>query len=283
MPQIHIYEPNQRLKEGFFSSWKVMLSNIFHYRELIVQLFIKDFFGGLRKSLAGYLWLFINPILSIVPFVYLNSNGLLSPGDVGVPYPVYAALSALIYSVFVGFYDVASRTIQVGAELVMNVNYPHEVLLLKQTLEYLAGFVISFTINVVLAFLLGVRFGWSLLLFPVLGIPLFFLGASLGILVSVASVVSNDVQRVVAVFLMVFQAITPIFYTADAIENPILKLVMQLNPLTYLVGGVRDLLFYGKMDTPGGFFICAGLSVLVFLFCWRLFYISEQHVIEKML
>lgn len=283
MSQVYLYEPNQRLKEGFFSSWKVMFKNLFRYRELILQLFIKDFFGGLRKSLAGYLWLFISPILSIIPFIYLNYNGLLTPGEVGVPYPVYAALSALVYSLFVGFYEAASKTIQTGADLLTNVNYPHEVLLLKQTIDYLTGFAISFVINLLLAFLFGVRFHWSLLLFPLAVIPLFLLGAALGLLVSVASVVSNDAQRVVTVFLMVLQAITPIYYTADAIENPALRLVMQWNPLTYLVGGVRDMMFYGAMDSPGAFFLCAGLSLLVFLFCWRLFYISEQHVIERML
>lgn len=283
MSQMYVYEPNSRIKQGFFQPWKIMFRNIIKYRELIIQLFIKDFFGGLRKSLGGYFWLFINPVLGIVPFVYLNMNGLLSPGNVGVPYPVYAAIGALIYSLFTGFYEASSRTIQDSADLLENVSYPHEVLLLKQTIQYLTGFSISFALNIILGLIFGVRFHWTLLLFPVLALPLFFLGAALGLVISVASVVSNDAKHTVTVFLMVFQAITPIYYTADSITNPVLRLVMDLNPLTYLIGGVRDLLFYGRMDMPYGFYISACLSVLIFLFCWRLFYISEQRVIEKLL
>ena len=283
MPQMYIYEPNYRLKQGFFQPWRIMFGNIIRYRELIIQLFVKDFFGGLRKSLGGYFWLFINPILGIVPFVYLNMNGLLAPGDLGVPYPVYAAIGALIYSLFTGFYEASSKTIQEGAELLENVNYPHEVLLLKQAIQFLTGFVISFVLNIVLALAFGVKFHWTLLLFPLLSLPLFFLGAALGLVISVASVVSNDAKQAVTVFLMVFQAITPIYYSADSIKNPIIRLVMDINPLTYLVGGVRDILFYGRMNMPSGFYISAALSVLVFLFCWKLFYISEQRVIEKLL
>lgn len=283
MSQFYIYEPNYRLKQGFFQSWQVMLRNIIRYRELIIQLFVKDFFGGLRKSLGGYLWLFVNPILAIVPFVYLNMNGILSPGEIGVPYPVYAAIGALVYSLFVGFYDAASRTIQDGAELLSNVNYPHEVLLLKQTIQYLTGFVISFALNIFLAVIFGVKFTWALFIFPILVIPLFFLGSALGLMVSVASVVSNDAKQVVSIFLMIFQAITPIYYTKEAITHPTLRLIMDLNPLTYLVGGVRDLLFYGHMNMPDGFMVFAFLSLLIFFFCWRLFYLSEQRVIERML
>lgn len=283
MSQVYVYEPSYRLKESFFQPWRVMLGNIIRYRELIVQLFVKDFFGGLRKSLGGYFWLFVNPILAIVPFVYLNMNGILSPGEIGVPYPVYAAIGALIYSLFVGLYDAASRTIQDGAELLSNVNYPHEVLLLKQTIQYLTGFLISFALNIFLAVIFGVKFKWTLFMFPILVTPLFFLGSALGLMVSVASIVSNDAKQVVSVFLMVFQAITPIYYTKDAITNSTLRLIMDLNPLTYLVGGVRDLLFYGKMSMPYGFIVFTVLSLLIFFFCWRLFYLSEQRVIERML
>lgn len=283
MSQIYIYEPNYRLKQGFFQPWRIMLGNIIRYRELIIQLFVKDFFGGLRKSLGGYFWLFINPVLGIVPFVYMNMNGLLSPGNIDVPYPVYAAIGALIYSLFAGFYEASSKTIQEGAELLENVNYPHEVLLLKQAIQFLTGFVISFVLNIILGLVFGVRFHWTLLLFPVVAMPLFFLGAALGLVISVANVVSNDAKQVVTMFLMVFQAITPIYYTPDSITNPILQMVMKLNPLTYLVSGVRDFIFYGRMEMINGFYISSALSVLVFLLCWRLFYISEQRVIEKLL
>jgi ABC-type polysaccharide/polyol phosphate export permease len=58
---------------------------------------------------------------------------------------------------------------------------------------------------------------------------------------------------------------------------------MKYNPLTYLVGNVRDLIIYGKFEHVDRFVYSALFALVVFLFSWRLFFISEEKVIEKMI
>ena len=75
--------------------------------------------------------------------------------------------------------------------------------------------------------------------------------------------------------------ITPVIYSSN-ISNPVLKSVVEWNPLTYLVGFPRDLILYGKILTPERYIGAAVFALCAFLVSWHLFYISEQRVIEKM-
>lgn len=279
---IHIYEPDTHKRQGFFRSWAVMFGNLIQYRELIFQLFIRDFFGGFRKSIFGIGWLFISPILGIVTWIFYNSTGILQPGDVGVPYPAYVLVGTMMFGLFIGFYTSAIGTIDAGSGFIMQVNYPHEILLLKQIAQYLAGFAISFVSNIIVLIIFGIIPSWKILLFPILILPLFFLGAGIGLLISVANVVSNDIGIISGVLLNLLQIITPIVYSSD-ITNQTIKELVKWNPLAYLITNVRDIIFFGTMNTPQGYIISALLSFFVFLICWRLFYVSEQHVIEKRL
>jgi ABC-type polysaccharide/polyol phosphate export permease len=280
--RIQVYEPDSHKKQGFFKAWFVMIHNLIQYRELIFQLFVRDFLGGFKKSIFGIGWLFISPILGVVSWVFYDSTGILQPGDVGVPYPAYVLLGSMIYGLFMGFYTAATGTIEAGGGFIMQVNYPHEILLFKQVAQYLAGFVISFVSNVAVLAVFGIMPSWYILLFPLLVLPLFFLGSSIGLLVAVASVVSNDIRKIVDIGLSLVQVITPIVYSSDITNQTLLELV-KWNPLTYLISNVRDMIFFGKMTSPEGYLISSLLSVLAFLFCWRLFYVSEQRVIEKRL
>src|SRR4030042_1253111 len=108
---ITIYEPNQRLKLGWFRIWIIMIKNIIASRDLIAQLFKRDFLAVYKKSFLGSAWIFITPVLGIVSWVIMNSAGVLKPGDVGIPYPAYVLISTSIWGLFMGFYDSSTETL----------------------------------------------------------------------------------------------------------------------------------------------------------------------------
>lgn len=279
---ITIYQPNQRLRRGWLGTWVQIVKNIISSRELIVVLFRRDFFSIYRKSYLGWIWIFISPVVGIISWVLMNSTGILNPGEVGIPYPAYVLLSSSIWGLFLGFFNSASSTLGAGSEFIMQVKYPHEALLIKQTLIHLANFIITFVINVVVLIIFGIVPSWGILLFPVVILPLFFLGASLGLVISVISVVASDVSNIFNILLGFVFYITPIIYSADTRSN-FLDKVIQINPLTHLIGGVRDMILYGKINEPQFFILFTIITFFMFLFSLRLFYISEDRVVEKMI
>lgn len=279
---VTVYEPNQRQKTGFLRSLLVMLQNIRSSRELIWQLFKRDFIAVYKKSFLGVGWLFIAPVLGIISWVLMNATGILNPGDTGIPYPAYVLLSTSIWGLFMGFYGAAAGTLGAGGGFIMQVKYPHEALLIKQIAQHVANFLIGFLMNIAVLIFFGVIPSWKIIFFPLVILPLFFLGAGIGLIIAVISVVAVEIQRMVDTAFGFLIFLTPVIY-APNLSNPFIQTVTHWNPLTYLVSGARDLIVYGRIDNWQLFAYSSLFSLVVFVFSWRLFYVSEEKVIEKMI
>jgi len=234
-----------------------------------------------KKSFIGAGWIFISPILGVVSWVFYNSTGILQPGDVGIPYPAYVLLSTSVYGLFGGFFSAASGTLTAGNGFITQVNYAHDALLIKQALLQLANFAIVFIINIIVLFAFGVVPSLYIFALPLLILPIFFIGSAIGLFASIIEVVATDVNKGITFLIGLLLFITPVIYSSK-VENPFLQQMIKWNPLTYLIGGTRDMVIYGKMDNLNVYLICAAVSFLLFLFSWRIFYITEQRVIEKM-
>jgi lipopolysaccharide transport system permease protein len=280
--KVKIYRPNQRHELGLFETWRVMLKNIINSRELIWQLFKRDFFAGYKKSFLGVSWILISPLLGIVSWVFLNMTGMFDPGEVGIPYPVYVLIGTSMWGLFMGFYSSASMTLSAGQALVMQINYPHEALLFKQTAQHLANFSITFVMNVIVIIAFKVMPSWKLIFFPVVILPIFFLGAAIGLLVSMISIVAVDISRVINMGMGLLLYATPLIYS-DKVSSTVVQSLNKWNPLTYLICSARDIIIYGKLYDVAGYFLCTGLSLILFLVSWRLFYVSENKIIERMI
>jgi lipopolysaccharide transport system permease protein len=278
---VTIYRPNMRHELGLFRTWAVMARNVYGARELIWQLFKRDLLAGYKKSFIGLAWMFIAPIFGIISWVFLQRTGLLQPGDVGIPYPAYLLIGTSMWGLFMGFYGSAASTLSAGGGLLMQVNYPHEALLFKQLANHLANYTIGFAMNIVILLAFHVVPSWGIFLFPIVALPLFFLGAAFGLIISMVSVVAYDLTRFVEIGMSILMYSTPIIYSAD-INSTLIRTMNKWNPLTYLVCSCRDMIIYGRLYHPKAYFLAAGLSLLAFLISWRLFYVSEDKIIERM-
>jgi len=279
---ITIYEPNQRKNIGFFKLYLVMFKNIIKSRGLMWQLFRRDFLMSYKKSFLGISWIFISPIIGIISWVFMSFTGILNHGDIGIPYPAYVLISSSIWGLFMGFYEAASGTLNAGSGFILQVKYPHEALLVKQTFQHLANFFLGFLINIIVIIAFGVIPSWKIIFFPLAILPLFLLGAGIGLIVSVINIVAFDFSKVFNIFFGLLFFITPVIYS-DKLENNLLQKIIKYNPLTYLIGNVRDMIIYGRFDNVKYFLYSSLFALLIFLLSWRLFYISEEKVIEKMI
>lgn len=276
------YYPNQRIKIGFFAVWIVMIKNIFKSRELIWQLFKRDFLMSYKKSFFGFGWLLISPLIGVASWVLLQATGILSPGETDINFLPYVLLGSSLWGLFMGFYSSAMGTLEAGAGFINQVKYPHEVLLIKQTAQHLANFFITFILNIIVLIIFRVTLPIEILLFPIAILPLFFIGGGMGLIMSVVNVVAPDIPRFFGVFLSFLFYATPIVYS-DKVSSTFLQTIIQWNPLTYLIGGVRDLIITGEIKDFNIFLILSILSFIFFLLAWRLFYVSEDRVIERMI
>lgn len=277
-----VYEPNQYAKIGFLKTMLVIIKNTIASKELIFQLYKRDFLMQYKKSFLGLGWMIFGPIMGVVSWVLMDSAGVLSPGDVGVPYPVYVLFGTSIWGLFMSFFTSTSQTLQIAAGFIQQVNFHHEALVFKQGLQNLTNFGISLIINIVVMLSFGVMPTGFILLVPLFIIPIFLLAASLGLMVSILSTLTSDVSRIASFFLSLLMFITPVIY--DSSEKVVwLQQCNLYNPLTYLITAPRDLILTGTMSNPFYYIVSIVMAILLFMVALRFFYISEKKVIEKMI
>ena len=277
-----VYEPNQYAKIGFLKTMLVIVKNTIASKELIFQLYKRDFLMQYKKSFLGLGWMIFGPIMGVVSWVLMDSAGVLSPGDVGVPYPVYVLFGTSIWGLFMSFFTSTSQTLQIAAGFIQQVNFHHEALVFKQGLQNLTNFGISLIINIVVMLSFGVMPTGFILLVPLFIIPIFFLAASAGLIVSILSTLTSDVSRIASFFLSLLMFITPVIY--DSSEKVLwLQQCNLYNPLTYLITAPRDLILTGTMSNPFYYIVSIVMAILLFMVALRFFYISEKKVIEKMI
>jgi len=282
MKNVVVYEPNYRAQIGWFATWKMLTRNIYTSWDLIWQLFRRDFLMQYKKSFIGMGWIFLSPIIGIVSWVFYNATGVLEPGDVGIPYPAYVLLSTSIFGLWGGFQTAAAGVLDAGQGFINQVNYPHDALLAKQVMVKLAGFVITFLLNIVVLLFFGIVPSWMTVLLPLLILPLFFLGSAIGLMIALIKVVAPDIEKVINFLIGLVLYITPVIYS-PIVKNPALQTLIKYNPLTYIIGGVRDAIIYGRIEHFDIFMIITGVVFVMFLISWRIFYVAEQKVIEKLI
>lgn len=276
-----VYTPNYRSKHSFLESWKVMFRNIWESKFLIHQLFARDFFAAYKKSFLGFTWIFVTPLVNVFTWVLLQKSGMLDPGPTSVPYPAYVLVGTMAWDFFVGIFEAASRTLKSGSSLIMQVNYPHESLLIKELAHYFANFLIQFSVTITVLLFLGVLPRWEIIFFPLVALPTVFLASGIGLLVSLVSVITEDVHKIITFSFRFLVWTIPIIYVENS--SNILKRINEMNPLTYLICSMRDLILLGKLYEPSVFYSMALISFVVFMVSWRIFYISEQKLVERMI
>lgn len=279
--KIIIYEPNQRVRQGFWAGWKSMFEGMLGRRELVWQLFRRDFFSKYKQSYLGIMWVLISPAIGIISWVFLNAAGVLKPGDVGVPYPVYVLIGSTVWGLFMSFYTEVSRSLTDSSSLILQINFPREVLVIKQVAQTVASFIVNLVLIFIVLLVFRVAPDWKMVFFPLTILPLLFLGAGTGMLLAVTSVVARDTGRAFGALLGFLMYLTPVIYSPET-KSELLRQVIMWNPMTYLVGGSRDIILFGSLGSLKGYMPSALFSLLFFLLSWRLFYLSENKVVERL-
>ena len=246
------------------------------------QLFFKDTIGNFKQSLLGLFWILATPLFGIVSWLYMNYMGVLEPGDVGVPYPVYVLLGTTIWGFFVSLVTLTSQIYKVSSGFIIQIRFPREALYLKELMRSIFLFGIKFSVTLLVIFLLGVIPSWKIILVPILLIPLMVFGLSVGIILSFPVAISSGMTTAITMLLNLAMFLTPVIYSFDK-QNGKIYNIARWNPLTYMVNCPREIILTGQYDYWGEFLIVFLISFFALAFSVRFFQSSEDIIIDKIL
>ena len=245
---------------------------LFRHRRLIWNLTLLDFRLRYAGSRLGLVWMLLAPLLMLGAYLLLFGGILQVRPDqssTGVEYGLLIACGLLPW---IGFSEGVTRgTASVLAQrnLIKSQVFPMELFPVSAVCAGLIGQLCG---TLLLLVLLGLRgmLGPNLAVLPFLLILQALFTVGLVWFLSCVNIIYRDTSQVVVLMMVLLMFISPIAYTQEMAPAG-LKLVVELNPISYLIEGYRNALLYNQFPNVRGLVIFGGLALLVLLAGYRYF------------
>jgi ABC-2 type transport system permease protein len=219
---------------------------VWAYRDLLINLVRRDLAVRYKRSVLGFLWSFLNPLLMMLVFAVVFM--VVKPQEVG-HYPLFVLTGLLAWNFLAGSLTGAVRSITGNAHLIDKIYFPREVLPLSVVLANLVNFLFSLAVFIPLAVLFGARPGWWALALPAVIAVQLLLVTGLALIVAALNVFYRDTEVVLDVGLTAWFFLTPVFWQLELLPNRVFgvdvwRLEYTLNPMATLLTDYRYILLY---------------------------------------
>lgn len=226
------------------------LIELYAARELLWTLVYRDIRGRTKASVLGYGWIVLQPLLATGLFTLLVERVLGINPSGSIPYPVFLFAAMTVWSYFSGAVTMATESLVANADLLRQVRFPREVLVLQALFGKFLDFGISLPVLVVLCVLYGVRVQPGLLLAPLFALPAVFFAYGLSLILAPLNVVLRDVGKAVPLLMSFAIYAAPVVYPLSKVPER-WRSVYILNPVVGAIEGFRDLAVLGQLPPLG--------------------------------
>jgi len=278
---VTVYRPNER-QGGLIWGIQQAHSDIWTSRHVIARLFLRDFVAQFRQKLLGYLWALLGPLLGIISFLFLYVAGVLQPGEGAMPYTLYVLLGSNIWSCLPGAMGTVSGGLQAQADLIMRTRVPKIALAVSSLANMCYSIMLSLITTLIVFIFCGLVPTWWFLLYPLLILPMILLGVAIGMVLAVLGTIAKDLTPMVSQGLTLLMYITPVIYLRSTIGSPIIQVLIDYNPITYLVDVPRALMVTGQAENVSIYLMVATGAIVLAIIGIRAFYLLEDLVAERL-
>lgn len=230
------------------------------YKPLMHELVVRDLKIKYRRSVLGYVWSLLNPLLMMavmtVVFSYMFRFDIPN-------YPLYLICGQTLWTFFNESTNMAMHSVLVNGALIRKVYIPKYIFPISRVLSCFVTMSFSLLAILIVMLFTGVPFSFAMLLIPV---PLFLLLVfcmGIGMVLSALSVYFRDIVHLYSVLTMVWMYVTPIFYPISALPEEVAQYI-TLNPLFHYISFFRELVLTGSVPVAATWLNCVISSVVAF-------------------
>ena len=232
------------------------------FLSLFGELVKRDLRKKYRRSVLGYFWSLLNPLMMMavmmVVFSYMFRFEIEN-------YPLYLICGQTMFNFFNESTNMSLYSIIDNGTLLKKIYVPKYVFPISRVLSCFVTMSFSLLAILIVMVFTRVRFHLTVLLFWVPMVYLLVFCCGMGLLVSSLAVRFRDVIHLYSVLTMIWMYATPVFYPIEAVPPQVARLI-SLNPMYVFITLFRQLLLYGRMPSAGLWLAGAGMAVAVFAF-----------------
>lgn len=240
---------------------KISFQNLLNYLPLMRELVKRDLKVKYRRSILGYLWSLLNPLLMMCIMSYIFSTLFKS----NIPnFPLYLICGQTLWNFFNESTNMAMHSVIQNSALIKKVYIPKYIFPFSRVLSSFVT--MSFSLLAILIVMLGTRATLypTILLFWIPLIFLFIFSCGMGLILSALSVYFRDITHLYNVLTLAWMYFTPVFYDMSFLPEDV-QHTITLNPLYHFISFFRDLILYGQIPEANVWAICIGSSLVMLL------------------
>ncbi|MFH1598264.1 MAG: ABC transporter permease [Patescibacteria group bacterium] len=239
------------------------------YWNLIKEFAISDFKLKYQGSVLGYFWSLIKPLL-MFGFLYLVFSIFLRFNIEN--YRVYLLLGIIMWTFFAECTSSATSSLISKGGIIQRVNFSRKAIVIASSATSFITFLLNLIIFIILYLISGLGFSWTIFIFILFVVELYFVALGLGFLVASLNVKWRDLSHIWEVLLQVGFWLTPIIWSVEMVPVKYHFWIYQ-NPLARIIQYSRDVVI--NHSVPSGTGILASL-VLVLIFFFLGYFVFQK-------
>ena len=233
------------------------VAEIWRHRQLLRFIGSRALRRIYRRTVLGWLWLFIIPLFPIA-LRTLVFGGLLNVGGDGVPYMLFLTAGTVVWDLFAMGLTWGTRGLEMNRGVADQVYVPGAVLMLGNVVPALLDFVLKLGALALMALAFWLLAGAAPLALAQIAWTIaalalaFLLAVALSFFTSVWGEAARDTRFVLAQVLAVWYLMTPVLYPASAVPES-WRPWLALNPMAPIVETFKWSLFAVGEHDPRAF------------------------------
>ena len=224
------------------------LAELWTHRELLYFLAWRDVKVRYKQTALGAAWAILQPLLTMVVFSLLFGRLARVPAD-GEPYPIFSYAALLPWNFFVTAVTNSSNSLVANSNLITKVYFPRIAIPVAAVGAALVDLAIASLVLLVMMPWYGLAAHPGLLMIVLLVAVTTLFTAAIGIWTAAMNVKYRDVRYALPFAIQMFMFLAPIIYPVTFVPAR-WRWALALNPLTGIIGGLRDAIFGRPFDWP---------------------------------
>jgi ABC-type polysaccharide/polyol phosphate export permease len=252
---------------------------LLRYRFLVTNLVARDLKVRYKRSVLGFIWVMLNPLLTMAVMVIVFSALLRFSNLVIYDFPVYLLSGILIYSLFAQGTIAAMSNLMGNGSTLRRMYVPPSVFVTSAIGSALVNLVFSIIPFFILALATGITpsITWIFIIVPCFETALFSLGV--GLIIAPMMVFFHDTFEIYSVLVTALNYLTPVFYPVSIFltKFPELYKLEQYNPLFLYMDTARNAImgayptYHPVFSDPRELILAPLLAIGMFVIGWLFF------------
>ncbi|HZS07226.1 MAG TPA: ABC transporter permease [Blastocatellia bacterium] len=243
------------------------LFELIRYRDLLVQLIVRNVKTRYKRSVLGIFWTMLNPLLMMTVLAIVFSNIFRIQTKY---YAVYVLSGLICWNFFAQTTSAAMSELLWGGSLMNRIYVPRAVFAVSALGTGLVNLVLSMVPLVLIMLVTGVPITVWLLFVPVPMILLSMFALGVGLFLSTLASYFADVLDMFQIILTTWMYLTPIIYPKDVIPEQY-RWLFNLNPMYHLLEVFRAPFYAGWLAGYKTVLAAGTVAVVALLFGWSFF------------